>query len=170
MLGDAGRAAGFGWMALRYFNAAGADVAAGLGEKHDPETHLIPLAIDAARGTRPPLQLFGADWPTADGTCVRDYIHVIDLADAHVRALEKLRAGAPSGSLNLGTGKGATVREVLAAVERAIGRRVPHQTAPRRPGDVASLVADPSRAHEVLGWRAARSLDQIVTDAVAARR
>jgi UDP-glucose-4-epimerase GalE len=170
MLADAARAHGFGWMALRYFNAAGADVAAGLGEKHDPETHLIPLAIDAARGTRPPLELFGADWPTRDGTCVRDYIHVIDLADAHLRALEKLRAGAPSGALNLGTGEGASVREVLAAVERAVGRPVPHTIAPRRAGDVATLVADPSRAHEALGWRATRSLDRIVADAAAARR
>jgi UDP-glucose-4-epimerase GalE len=171
MLADAGAAAGFGWMALRYFNAAGADVDAGLGERHEPETHLIPLALDAALGTRPPLQLFGDDWPTPDGTCVRDYIHVIDLADAHVRALERLVAGAPSGAVNLGTGAGATVRQVLAAVERATGRAVPHTVAPRRAGDVASLVADPGRAFELLGWRPRCSaLERIVADAAAARR
>jgi UDP-glucose-4-epimerase GalE len=171
MLADAGRAAGFGWMSLRYFNAAGADVQAGLGERHDPESHLIPLAIDAAVGKRAKLALFGADWPTADGTCVRDYIHVIDLADAHVRALERLRAGVASQALNLGTGRGASVREVLAAVERALGRPVPHELAARRAGDVATLVADPSRAFEALGWQPQRSsLDQIVADAVKARR
>jgi UDP-arabinose 4-epimerase len=170
MLADAARAAGFGWMALRYFNAAGAAVEAGLGERHAPETHLIPLTIDAAHGAGPPLQLFGDDWPTPDGTCVRDYIHVTDLADAHLRALERLAAGAASGVLNLGTGHGATVRQVIAAVERCVGRPVPHTIAPRRAGDVTALVADPQRALAVLGWKPRRStLDQIVADAVAAR-
>jgi UDP-glucose-4-epimerase GalE len=171
MLADAGRAGAFGWMALRYFNAAGAEVSASLGEDHEPETHLVPLAIDAALGTRPPIQLFGDDWPTADGTCVRDYIHVMDLAEAHVRALELLLKGAPSAALNLGTGEGATVRQVFDAVARAVGRPVPFKVAPRRQGDVAVLIADPQRSIEVLGWRPARSsLESIVRDATAARR
>jgi UDP-glucose-4-epimerase GalE len=173
MLADAARAGGFGWVALRYFNAAGA--ADGLGEKHAPETHLIPLAIDAATGGGASLSIFGDDWPTPDGTCIRDYIHVVDLADAHVFAVERFAtrpAGhPPSGALNLGTGHGASVREVLAAVERATGRAVPSRVAPRRPGDVAVLVADPGRARDVLAWQPRRSsLDEIVRDAVRARR
>ena len=145
ILADAGVAHGLRYAALRYFNASGADPAGGLGECHRPETHLIPLALRAAAGTGPPLRLFGSDWPTRDGSCERDFVHVSDLAEAHVRALEGLLAGGPSGAFNLGTGVGHTVREVLAAVERAVGRPVPLESAPPRPGDPAALVADPSR-------------------------
>ena len=145
MLADAAVAHGLRSVALRYFNASGADPAGGLGECHQPETHLIPLALRAAAGTGPPLRLFGADWPTRDGSCERDFVHVSDLADAHVRALEGLLGSGPSGPFNLGTGAGHTVREVLAAVERAVGRPVPFEVAPRRPGDPAVLVADASR-------------------------
>jgi UDP-glucose-4-epimerase GalE len=145
MLADAGTAHGLRYAALRYFNASGADPAGGLGECHAPETHLIPLALRAAAGTGPPLRLFGSDWPTRDGSCERDFVHVSDLADAHVRALEGLLAGGPSGAFNLGTGTGHSVREVLAAVERSVGRPVPIEAAGRRPGDPAVLVADASR-------------------------
>jgi len=161
-------ASGLEVAALRYFNAAGAEPALGLGERHDPETHLIPLALQAARaGT--PLAVFGEDWPTPDGTCVRDYVHVVDLARAHVAALARLEAGRGGGAWNLGTGAGHTVRQVIAAAERATGRRVEVRAAPRRPGDPAVLVADPARAARDLGWTAsARSaLDAIVADAWA---
>jgi UDP-arabinose 4-epimerase len=172
ILADHARAFGFSAAILRYFNAAGANVSAGLFERHHPETHLIPLAIDAARGVVPPLRLFGADWPTSDGTCVRDYVHVVDLADAHVRAVEHLAKSPPKTvlTLNLGGGRGTTVREVLVAVERALGRPVPFDVAPRRPGDVASLVADVTLAATVLGWTPTHSdIDRIVADAAAAR-
>ncbi|HEY7955172.1 MAG TPA: UDP-glucose 4-epimerase GalE [Polyangia bacterium] len=170
ILADAAGAGGFSYAALRYFNAAGADVEAGLGEKHSPETHLIPLAIDAARSGRP-IRIFGDDWPTPDRTCVRDYVHVIDLADAHVRALEHLAQGGESCTFNLGGGRGASVREVLDEVGRAIGKSVPSEIAPRRAGDVAELVADISAARARLGWEPSRSgLAQIVTDAVSVRR
>jgi UDP-glucose-4-epimerase GalE len=145
MLADAATAHGLRYAALRYFNASGADPAGGLGECHTPETHLIPLALRAAAGTGPPLRLFGSDWPTRDGSCERDFVHVSDLADAHVRALEGLLTGGPIGAFNLGTGTGHTVREVLAAVELRLGRPVPIEAGGRRPGDPAVLVADPSR-------------------------
>lgn len=181
MLADAGRAAGFGWAALRYFNAAGAEP--GLFERHHPETHLIPLAIAAARGTGAPLELYGDDWPTEDGTCVRDYVHVADLADAHLRALDRLvpvepytvreppYTVRPAGTIaNLGAGRGVTVRQVLAAVERAVGRPVPHRIAPRRAGDVAALVADIESARALYGWEPRRSsIDELVRDAARAR-
>ena len=152
---------------LRYFNAAGADPAAGLGERHDPETHLVPLALRAAAaGT--PLAVFGLDWPTEDGTCVRDYVHVADLATAHVAALERLESGRGGGTWNLGTGRGASVLEVAAAVERATGRRLARTPSPRRAGDAAVLVADPARARADLGWRPTQSdLDRVVADAWA---
>ena len=140
------------WVALRYFNAAGADPEGALGEVHLPETHLIPLVLDAAIGGKP-VEVFGDDYPTRDGTCVRDYIHVSDLADAHARALDYLIEGGTSIALNLGTGDGYTVREVIQAVEAVTGREVPHRIAPRRPGDPAVLVADPALAGKVLGWR-----------------
>jgi UDP-glucose 4-epimerase len=131
---------------------------------------LIPLAIDSARSVSPPLQIFGADWPTRDGTCVRDYVHVVDLADAHVRALDHLLAGGESLRVNLGAGQGTSVREVLEAVARAVDRPVPHTVAPRRPGDVAELVADISAARAQLGWEPRFShIDRIVHDAVAVR-
>jgi UDP-glucose-4-epimerase GalE len=167
MLREAGRAHGFGAACLRYFNAAGCDVAAGLAERHDPETHLIPLAIGAALGTHKPLGLFGDDWPTPDGTCVRDYVHVMDLADAHVRALAHVAKGG-FVTANLGGGRGTSVREVIQAVERASGRAVPHTIAPRRAGDVAVLVADVTVARNLLGWTPEKaSVDQIVQDALA---
>jgi len=136
---------------LRYFNAAGAAADGSLGEDHEPETHLLPLALRAAaRGTA--LRVFGRDYPTPDGTCVRDYVHVEDLADAHAAAVERLRGGHRGGALNLGTGRGASVLEVARAAEEVTGRRVRTVAAPRRPGDPPFLVAAPGRAREVLGW------------------
>jgi UDP-arabinose 4-epimerase len=152
---------------LRYFNAAGSDAQGSAGEDHAPETHLIPLAIGAAR-TGTPLQVFGTDWPTPDGTCVRDYVHVEDLADAHVAAVDRLRAGHAGDALNLGTGRGTSVRSVISAVERVGGRKVPWQAAPRRPGDPPYLVAGPGRAESVLGWRPRyTSIDDVVRTAWA---
>jgi UDP-arabinose 4-epimerase len=139
--------------ALRYFNAAGADPDGEIGEDHDPETHLIPLAIEAALGRGKELQIFGTDYPTPDGTAIRDYIHVTDLAEAHVLALAHLGKGTQALKLNLGTGKGHSVREVLAAVEKVSGRKVPAREVGRRPGDPPSLVADARKASEVLAWR-----------------
>ena len=171
ILADCARAGRFGYAILRYFNAAGADVAAGCDERHVPETHLVPLAIDAARSGDRPLQLFGDDWPTRDGTCVRDYVHVVDLADAHVRALDRLAEGAAPLCLNLGGGQGTTVKEVLTAVGEAVGRPVPFAVAPRRAGDVAQLVADVSEARRLLDWTPSRShIRRIVDDALAVRR
>jgi UDP-glucose-4-epimerase GalE len=144
---------GLRFAALRYFNAAGADPDGELGEDHDPETHLIPLAIDAALGKGPELSIFGTDYPTPDGTAVRDYIHVSDLAEAHVLALEQLTKGATALKLNLGTGRGHSVREVISSVEKISGRRVPAREVGRRPGDPPELVADPKKARDVLGWR-----------------
>ncbi|MBA3542697.1 MAG: UDP-glucose 4-epimerase, partial [Deltaproteobacteria bacterium] len=164
------RAYGLRWAALRYFNAAGAHPDGTLCECHEPETHLIPLAIDAALGRRPPLTIYGDDYPTPDGTCIRDYIHVQDLAAAHLEALARLEAGTTLGPLNLGTGAGCSVRAVIDAVAEVTGREVPCAIGPRRAGDPAELVADPSRAREVLGWRAQHSaLPIIVEDAVRSR-
>ncbi len=143
---------GLRWIALRYFNAAGASPDGEIGEDHDPESHLIPLVIGAALGTRPPVKIFGTDYPTADGTAVRDYVHVMDLADAHLRAIERLGAGTPSQAINLGTGRGHSVREVVDTVSRVGGNRVPVIESPRRPGDPPELVAAPARARDVLGW------------------
>src|SRR5713226_2046006 len=159
------RAYGFRYASLRYFNAAGAHESGEIGELHEPETHLIPLALRAAAGLGPALQVFGSDYPTPDGTCIRDYIHVNDLAEAHVLALEYLANGNRSVSLNLGTGKGSSVKEVLDTVEVVTGRAVPNRIGPRRAGDPPSLVADPSRANELLNWRAKRSLKDIVATA-----
>ncbi|WPD19725.1 UDP-glucose 4-epimerase GalE [Thermaerobacter composti] len=151
------QAYGLRWLALRYFNAAGADPDGELGEVHVPETHLIPRAILAALGRAAPLEIYGTDYPTPDGTAVRDYIHVADLAEAHVLGLQYLLAGGESAALNLGTGRGYSVREVLAAVERISGRCVPVRQGPRRPGDPPALIADARRARELLGWRPSRS-------------
>jgi UDP-glucose 4-epimerase len=140
-------------MALRYFNAAGADPDGQLGEDHSPEIHLIPRAIEAATGG-PGLQVFGDDYPTPDGTCLRDYIHVTDLADAHVRALEAAAETGTSGAYNLGTGRPHSVREVIDAVSRVAGTPVPWRIAPRRPGDPAVLYAAPQKAHAALHWTA----------------
>jgi UDP-glucose-4-epimerase GalE len=146
----------FTFVTLRYFNAAGADPDGKLGEVHSPETHLIPLALEAIDG-RGPLEVYGGDYPTPDGTCVRDYIHVADLADAHVRALDYLQRGGASIVLNLGTGTGHSVREVIRAAEEVTGRRVPHTIVSRRAGDPAILVADPSLACKVLAWHSQHS-------------
>ncbi len=146
------RAHGFGWVVLRHFNAAGADPEGEIGEAHDPETHLIPLVIDAALGQRPAVHVMGTDYPTPDGTAIRDYIHVEDLADAHLKALEHLFCGGESTALNLGVGRGYSVREVIAAVERAGGRPVPARGSGRRPGDPPALVADTRLAQAMLGW------------------
>jgi UDP-arabinose 4-epimerase len=168
MLRDFGEAHGLKSMALRYFNAAGADPDGETGERHDPETHLIPLALDAAAGDGKPLTVFGEDYDTPDGTCIRDYIHVADLAEAHVAALQALLDGAGSNAYNLGTGNGFTVRQVIDTVEKVTGRAVPHSIGPRRAGDPASLVADPSAANRDLGWRPLMSdLDSIVATAWA---
>lgn len=159
------RAYGFRYASLRYFNASGADESGEIGELHDPETHLIPLALRAAAGTAPPLQIFGGDYPTPDGTCVRDYIHVNDLASVHVKALEHLAAGKPSIAVNVGTGTGASVKEVITQVEKTTGKQVPHKIVPRRPGDPPALVANPAKAQSVLQWKATRGLEQIVNTA-----
>jgi UDP-arabinose 4-epimerase len=141
------------WMALRYFNAAGADPEGELGEVHDPETHLIPLVMQAAAGQRREVAIYGGDYPTPDGTAVRDYIHVSDLARAHVLGLEHLLGGGLCTALNLGTGVGHSVREVIGAVEQLSGRRVATRVVHRRAGDPPALVADPTRARELLGWQ-----------------
>jgi UDP-arabinose 4-epimerase len=138
---------------LRYFNACGADPDGQLSERHDPETHLIPLAIDAASGRGPPLQIFGADYPTSDGTCERDFIHVSDLAAAHVAALRHISNGAEGLTLNLGTGRAYSILEIVSAIERLTGRQVPVIHAARRPGDPAALVANVSLSERVLEFR-----------------
>ncbi|WP_090060132.1 UDP-glucose 4-epimerase GalE [Celeribacter neptunius] len=167
MLRDAAAASDLRYAALRYFNAAGADSEAEIGERHLPETHLIPLALMAAFGSAPPLKLFGTDYDTPDGTCIRDYIHVEDLARAHLLALSHLESGGDSLAVNLGTGTGASVREVIDAVTAVSGRSVPYELAPRREGDPAALVADPTRAFEILGFRARlRDLNRMVEDAM----
>jgi UDP-glucose-4-epimerase GalE len=166
-----GVAHGLSHVALRYFNAAGADPEGETGECHDPETHLIPLVLDAALGRSVGIDVYGTDYPTPDGTAIRDYIHVTDLADAHVRALRYLEAGGASTALNLATGQGHSVREVIAAAERVTGRRVPRREVARRPGDPPALVADASRARAVLGWTPHLSdLDTILATAWAWQR
>jgi UDP-arabinose 4-epimerase len=166
ILADFNHAYGLRHMNLRYFNAAGASPDGTIGEDHDPETHLIPLILQAILGKRPPLQVFGTDYPTPDGTAIRDYIHVIDLADAHVLALNLLLDGHPGDSINLGTGRGYSVREVIETAQRITGKPVPHHDAPRRAGDPPELVADASKAASVLGFTPKMSdLDTIVKTA-----
>ncbi len=168
MLSDFERAHGLRSIALRYFNAAGADPEGEIGERHDPESHLIPLALDAVAGTGSALTVNGEDYDTPDGTCVRDFIHVTDLADAHVRAMAHLLNGRASDQVNLGTGKGSSIRDVMDAVEKVVGRPVPYSLGPRRPGDPPALVADPDRARSLLGWTPKLSdLDTIVRTAWA---
>lgn len=152
-----GQAHSLAWVALRYFNAAGADPDGEIGEDHDPETHLVPLVIQAALGERADVEIYGDDYPTPDGTAVRDYIHVTDLAAAHVAALDYLMSGGESIALNLGTGNGHSVREVVAAVEWLSGGRVPAHMGVRRPGDPPVLVADASKARAVLAWKPVHS-------------
>jgi UDP-glucose-4-epimerase GalE len=158
------RATGIRSVALRYFNASGADLDGLIGEDHRPEEHLIPRAIAAVRGGDA-LTLFGDDYPTPDGTCIRDYVHVADLAAAHVASLKYLENGGASTGLNLGSGTGMSVKEVLASIARAAGRPVPHTMGPRREGDPARLVAASAAARRVLGWAPALDLDAIVTSA-----
>jgi UDP-glucose-4-epimerase GalE len=150
-LADYAAAYGLGFAALRYFNAAGAAPDGSIGEDHDPETHLIPLVIAAAIGRRQSIEVFGSDYPTPDGTCIRDYVHVDDLAEAHLLALEKLEP-ATALRLNLGTGRGHSVREVIRTVEIVTGKKVPVKEGPRRPGDPAELVTGGDKARFVLGW------------------
>jgi UDP-glucose 4-epimerase len=159
------RATGLKYVILRYFNAAGADPGGLIGEDHDPEEHLIPLALRAVRG-QGSLTIFGDDYPTPDGTCVRDYVHVDDLADAHVLALEALEAGAASTAYNLGNGEGISVKEIIEAVGRVTGHEVPHRLGPRRPGDPARLVASSAKAHRELRWTPRSSrVDEIIRTA-----
>jgi UDP-arabinose 4-epimerase len=166
MLADCAAAHGLSWCALRYFNAAGTDPEGELGEDHDPETHVIPLALQAALGSRSSFQVFGTDYDTPDGTAVRDYIHVSDLADAHVKAVTYLLKGGKSDAFNLATGKGVSVKELVRAVERATGRKVPAQFGPRRAGDPPVLFAVAQKAADVLGWRPAFvSIDDTVASA-----
>jgi UDP-glucose-4-epimerase GalE len=166
ILSDYERAHGMRYLALRYFNAAGADPDGEIGECHAPETHLLPLLIEAALGRRPHVEVFGTDYPTPDGTAIRDYIHVADLAEAHVRALAHLRAGHASTLLNIGTGSGQSVREVIKAVQTVTQAVVPTRNAARRPGDPPVLIADPTRACATLGWQPRLSdLHTIVTTA-----
>ena len=164
-LGHIERAYGLGWIALRYFNAAGAHPDGTIGEDHAPEIHVIPRAIEAATGGAP-LQVFGQDYPTPDGTCLRDYIHVCDLADAHVRALRALEATHPSGAYNVGTGHPHSVMNVIDTVSRVVGSPVTWTAAPRRPGDPAALYAASDRLQRELGWRPQYAdLEQIVRHA-----
>jgi UDP-glucose 4-epimerase len=162
-----GDAYGLEYLSLRYFNAAGADAAGEFGENHNPETHLIPLTLDAAAGRRPDVQIFGTDYPTPDGTCLRDYIHVSDLATAHVAGLQALTNGRiPSQAINLGTGHGYSVREVIETARRVSGRSFEAREVERRPGDPPELVAAVGRAQELLGWTAVHSdLENIVSTA-----
>lgn len=153
MLDDYDRAYGLKSVCLRYFNAAGADPEGELGECHEPETHLIPLILQVASGRRPHITVYGEDYPTPDGTCIRDYIHVSDLCQAHLLALQQLLAGGGSARYNLGNGNGYSVREVIAAARRVSGHPIPVQTGPRRPGDPPVLVADARAARQVLGWQ-----------------
>jgi len=158
---------------LRYFNAAGADPAGEIGEAHAPETHLLPLAVDAALGFAPPLTLLGTDYPTPDGSCVRDFVHVSDLADAHVRALQWLRQQPDEGrheTFNLGSGSGYSVRQAIAETARIARRPVPHQVGPRRPGDSPRLVGDIAKSRRELGWRPTRDLIAQIEDTLRWRR
>lgn len=171
MIADFGAAYGLQAVCLRYFNAAGGDPKLEIGEDHTPETHLIPLVLDAALGRIPEFSIFGGDYPTPDGTAVRDLIHVCDLAEAHVLALDHLLAGGGSATLNLGTGAGVSVAQTVATAAAVTGRVIPTRRAARRPGDPASLVADPRRAFETLRWKPARSdVSTVLADAWAWRR
>ncbi|AXI56836.1 UDP-glucose 4-epimerase GalE [Sulfitobacter sp. JL08] len=163
MLADFGRAHRLRWIALRYFNAAGADEEGDIGEAHDPETHLIPLVLDAASGKRPSVTVFGTDYDTPDGTCVRDYKHVADLASAHVLALKAIQEGMAPRAFNLGNGSGYSVREVIEEAERITGRAISTEWGARREGDPARLIASATDAREILGWVSARpGLNQMV--------
>ncbi|WP_291319333.1 UDP-glucose 4-epimerase GalE [Desulfonatronospira sp.] len=166
ILEDYQAAYGLQWVSLRYFNAAGADPQGELGERHHPETHLIPLVLQAASGRRSGISVFGNDYDTGDGSCIRDYIHVYDLCQAHMLALERLLGGRGGGCYNLGNGQGFSVRQVIEAAGRVTRRNIPAEDNPRRPGDPARLVADSTLAREELGWHPRRSdLETIIEDA-----
>ncbi|MGF1500284.1 MAG: UDP-glucose 4-epimerase GalE [Paracoccaceae bacterium] len=168
MIRDLAVATSLTTVVFRYFNAAGADPDREIGEQHRPETHLIPLTLDAISGRRKAISIFGTDYPTPDGTCIRDYVHVADLARAHVLGLDHLLGGGESLALNLGSGRGYSVREVIDTAGRVTGMPVPQLTAPRRPGDPPRLVSGSSRARERLGWETGRSeLETIIADAWA---
>ena len=162
---DLDRYEGFRSAILRYFNAAGADPEGRIGERHYPETHAIPLAIAAALGGGKAFRIYGDDYPTRDGTAVRDYVHVLDLADAHVRALKRLLAGGDTQAFNLGQGEGTTVREVVSAIGRICGKPFAVEQAPRREGDASVLIADSAKAREILDWSPSRGIDEIVRSA-----
>lgn len=160
------KAYGLNYVTLRYFNAAGADANAEIGEEHDPETHLIPNALKAIAGLGPAMKLFGTDYDTKDGTCIRDYIHVNDIALAHIKALQAFEAGLTQAEVNIGTGKGVSNLEVLKAIQKVTGKPVPYKVAPRRQGDVTRLYADATLAKTVLGFSPEYSeLDNIITTA-----
>lgn len=161
-----GQAYGLKWVALRYFNAAGADPEGRLGESHNPETHVIPLVLSAAMGLGQEFEIYGLDYPTTDGSAIRDYVHVGDLASAHLQALQYLGAGGPSGVFNIGAGRGTSVLEIISAVEKIAGRSVPVRRVDRRQGDPPILVADTQRAQTVLEWSPCySSLDNIIETA-----
>ena len=165
-LEDFGHAFDFRSVALRYFNASGADKQAELGERHNPETHLIPLVLRVAAGRKPHIDVYGTDYPTHDGTCIRDYIHVVDLCQAHLLALKHLLSGGESKAFNLGNGAGFSVREVIAAAQEVTGLNIPIKDCPRRAGDPPCLVASSQRIREELGWTPAYSdLKTIIQDA-----
>jgi UDP-arabinose 4-epimerase len=153
LLREHARLRGLHYVSLRYFNAAGADPDGEIGEVHEPETHLIPLILEAAYGSRRSIAVYGNDYPTRDGTCIRDYVHVSDLADAHVLALGYLERGGESCGINLGNGTGSSVLEIVAAARRVTGKRIPVTIAARRPGDPAELLADAALAARALGWK-----------------
>ena len=166
VLRDCGHAWGLKSVFLRYFNASGCHPSGEIGEDHNPETHLIPLVLQAAAGTRANITIFGTDYATPDGTCIRDYVHVVDLIEAHILALDRLLAGGASGRFNLGTGHGFSVREVIDAAEATLGMAIPQAAGARRGGDPARLVCDGTRARADLGWAPSRSsLPRMIADA-----
>lgn len=158
---------GIKYAALRYFNAAGSNTDVGIGEDHSPETHLIPIVLQCALGKRDHVGVYGDDYPTADGTCVRDYIHVRDLANAHLLALEYLDKGGQSGPFNLGCGDGFSVKEIIETARKVTGKAIPAVIEPRRAGDPSTLIASNHKAREVLGWKPERGLEDIIADAWA---
>ena len=166
LMADFDKAYGLKYVALRYFNAAGAHESGEIGEDHNPESHLIPIIMQVLNGKREKLGIFGDDYPTPDGTCIRDYIHITDLADAHIKALESLKSGANSNAYNLGNGNGFSVKEVVETVEKVVGRPVKREIVPRRAGDPAVLVASSDKIKKELGWKPAYdSLEKIVASA-----
>lgn len=165
MLAGFGRAHGLAWMSLRYFNAAGSSPSGEIGELHTPETHLIPRVMAAALGRLPALHVYGDDYPTADGTCIRDYIDVADLAEAHILAVQRLLRGGESCAVNLGSEKGSSVLDIIRGVEAVSGNKIPYEIRPRREGDSPVLIADSAKARQMLGWKPQRTLEQMIGNA-----